>query len=92
MATSTIVPSEFAPPFPEERWNEAADYVCHVSVELKVPSFTVSDFLRLKKGAIVSSNLGVSSDVPFLVNGQQIAWATWVSANVRLAARIREIA
>lgn len=92
MAISTLVPAETSASFPEERWNEAADYKCRLSVELKVASFTVCDFLQLKTGTVVSSALAANSDVPLLVNDKQIAAVTMESKNQNRAARIRDIA
>ena len=75
----------------EAYWQPAMELPCRIAVELSVPKFKVSDFLRLKVGSVVSTFWRASRDVPLRVNGTVIAWCEFEAAGNALAVRLTEL-
>lgn len=76
----------------EARWRPALQLPCLLTVELPLPGFKVSDFLKLQAGVVISSGWRLSRDVPLRVNGTLIGWGEFEGAGKRLALRLTELA
>jgi flagellar motor switch/type III secretory pathway protein FliN len=76
----------------EQRWQPVMGLPCEVSVEVALPNFTVSDFLKLQPGSIISSQWRVTQDIPLQVNGTVMGWAEFEGSGKRLAVRLTELA
>jgi flagellar motor switch protein FliN len=75
-----------------ERWRGVEALPCLLTVEISLPSFTVSDLVHLQRGRIVVSRWTVGQDVPLRVNDELIAWSEFEIAQNRLAVRLTELA
>jgi flagellar motor switch protein FliN len=75
-----------------ERWLCVEALPCLLTVEISLPSFTVSDLVHLERGRIVVSRWTVGQDVPLRVNDELIAWSEFEIAQNRLAVRLTELA
>ncbi len=75
-----------------DRWARVEGLPCLLSIEIPVPSFTVSDLVHLACGTIVATGWTAGQDVPLEVNGELIAWSEFEIVQDRLAVRVTEIA
>ncbi len=75
-----------------ERWRAVEALSCLLTVEISVPSFTVSDLVHLQRGRIVVTRWTVGQDVPLRVNDELIAWSEFEIVQNRLAVRLTELA
>lgn len=85
MAGMEIVPDE-------SMWKRAELLPCRLSVELKVPVFTVRDLVRLSAGSVIETDWAQSTDVPLFVNKELIGWAEFEVLGEGLAVRVTEFA
>jgi flagellar motor switch/type III secretory pathway protein FliN len=76
----------------EVRWLPVLDLPCQVAVDVELPDFRVRDFLGLGLGSVLSTQLGVTHDLPLRVNGILIGWGELEGANKGLAIRVTELA
>ena len=76
---------------PKDAWAQAMDLPCHLSVEVRVPDFTVGDLLKLAVNSILDTRYRDGSHVPIRVNGQMLGWAEFDVMDDRLAVRITEL-
>ena len=76
----------------EARWEPVLTLPCCLSVDISLPGFKVSDFVRLRPGTIATSGWDVARDVPLRVNGVLIGWGELEEAGNRLAIRVTELA
>jgi flagellar motor switch/type III secretory pathway protein FliN len=76
----------------EARWRPVLKLPCLLTVELSLPKFKVSDFVKLQPGAVISTGWRLSRDVPLRVNGTLIAWGEFEGTGKRLAVRLTELA
>jgi flagellar motor switch/type III secretory pathway protein FliN len=76
----------------EAHWRPALKLPCLLTVELPLPDFKVSDFLKLQPGMAISTGWRLSRDVPLRVNGALIGWGEFEGAGKRLAVRVTELA
>jgi flagellar motor switch protein FliN len=73
-------------------WARVEPLPCLLTIEISVPSFTVSDLVHLERGRIVASRWTVGQDVPLRINGELIAWSEFEVVQNRLAVRLTELA
>lgn len=64
--------------------------LCHLTLELPVPHFTIADLLALREGSIVETTYHHTSDVPLRVNKLLVGWTEFEAVGDRLAVRITE--
>lgn len=83
-AVETDVPAK-------DPWAQVMELPCHLSVEVKIPNFTVGDLLRLAVSSVLDTRHHDGSHVPVRVNGQMIGWAEFDVINDRLAVRLTEL-
>jgi len=76
----------------DPRWQPVMTLPCQLTVDLALPGFTVSDFLALRTGSVVSTQWAVARDLPLRVNGTVIGWGELEAAGKRLALRLTELA
>lgn len=76
----------------DARWLPLMTLPCQITVDLSLPGFTVSDFLGLRAGSVVSTQWAVARDLPVRVNGTVMAWGELEAAGKRLAVRLMELA
>lgn len=76
----------------DPRWQAVLDLPCELTVELPLPGFTVSDFLRLQRGSVRPTHWRLTRDVPLRVNGTLIAWGELEGVGQHLAIRLTELA
>ena len=76
----------------ESMWKRAEELPCRLSVELKVPVFTVRDLFRLSAGSVIETDWAQSTDVPLFVNRELIGWAEFEVLGEGLAVRVTEFA
>jgi len=76
----------------DPRWQPVMTLPCQLTVDLALPAFTVSDFLRLRPGSVVSTQWAIARDVPLRVNGTVIGWGELEASGQRLAVRLTELA
>ncbi len=72
----------------EQKWGMTVWLPCELSLDLRVPSFTVKDLLCLKQGTIVDSKWSQSKDIPLRANGKLLAWSEFEVVGERLAVRL----
>jgi flagellar motor switch/type III secretory pathway protein FliN len=87
---STAVEMDIAPG--ESMWKRAEQLPCLLSVELKVPVFTVRDLFRLSAGSVIETDWAQSTDVPLFVNKELIGWGEFEVLGEGLAVRVTEFA
>jgi flagellar motor switch/type III secretory pathway protein FliN len=76
----------------EARWRPALKLPCQLTVELSLPDFKVSGFLKLQPGIVISTGWRLSRDVPLRVQGTLIGWGEFEGAGKRLSVRVTELA
>lgn len=76
----------------EPRWQAVLGLPCQLTVDLSVPGFTVSDFLRLRVGSVLGTGWAVARDLPLRINGTVAGWGELEAAGKRLALRLTELA
>ena len=76
----------------ESMWKRAEQLPCRLSVELRVPVFTVRDLFRLSAGSVIETDWAQSTDVPLYVNKELIGWAEFEVLGEGLAVRVTEFA
>jgi flagellar motor switch/type III secretory pathway protein FliN len=74
----------------EERWLPALVLPCELTVELPLPDFKVSDFLKLRRAAVFDARWRVGRDVPLRLNGTPIGWVEFEVSGNNLAVRLTE--
>lgn len=85
-------PAETGIDLSESMWKRAEQLPCRLSVELKVPVFTVRDLCRLSEGLVIETEWAQSTDVPLYVNKELIGWAEFEVLGEGLAVRVTEFA
>jgi flagellar motor switch/type III secretory pathway protein FliN len=73
-------------------WERAMDLPCQLAVDVPLPQFKISDWLRLQRESVIDSHCPVSADVPLRANGVLIAWTEFEVVGDRLAVRVTELA
>jgi len=76
----------------ETRWKRVEKLPCNLSVEVRVPGFTLKDLLALEAASVVRSQLPTSSSPPLLANGKVVARGDFEVLGKRLAVRLTELA
>jgi flagellar motor switch/type III secretory pathway protein FliN len=74
----------------EERWRPVLGLPCELTVELPLPDFKVSDFLKLRPAAVIDARWRLGRDVPLRLNGMLIGWVEFEVSGNRLAVRLTE--
>lgn len=90
-ATTTVLPHTLlASPSAQGRWPLVENLPCRLTVEVRLPKFTVRDLFRLSRGTLVESDWAQSTNVPVIVNRQLIGWAEFEALGETLAIRLAE--
>jgi flagellar motor switch/type III secretory pathway protein FliN len=76
----------------ELRWRPVLELPCQLTVELPLPAFKLSDFLKLQVGSVIGTRWRIAQDVPLRINGTLIAWGEFEGSRQRLAVRLTELA
>jgi|GEM_PF-1113172 flagellar motor switch/type III secretory pathway protein FliN len=76
----------------EARWRPVLSLPCQLVVELPLPNFKVSDFLKLQKGSLIATAWRITHDVPLRVNGTLIGWGEFEGSGTHLGVRLTELA
>jgi flagellar motor switch/type III secretory pathway protein FliN len=76
----------------DARWQPVLALPCELVVELPLPNFKVSDFLKLQAGSVIATEWRITRDVPLRANGTLIAWGEFDGSGNRLAVRLTELA
>lgn len=84
--------AEAAPDTEDPRWQPVLGLPCQLTVDLSVPGFTVSDFLRLRVGSVLGTGWAVARDLPLRINGAIVGWGELEAAGKRIAVRLTELA
>jgi flagellar motor switch/type III secretory pathway protein FliN len=83
--------AEPSPSVPALNWHLAERLPCTVSIEVPVRGFTVTNFLTLGPGSVVSSQHPTSANLPLRINGQLVSWCEFEVLGNRLSVRLTEI-
>jgi flagellar motor switch/type III secretory pathway protein FliN len=75
----------------DERWFPAMPLPCELTVELPLPDFKVSDFLKLRRAAVIDAHWRLGRDVPVRLNGALIGWVEFEVSGSHLAVRLTEL-
>lgn len=75
----------------EAKWRPVLGLACELAVDLRIPNFRVSDFLRLRPGSVVSTHWRLTRDVPLRANGVLLAWVEFERTGEKLAVRLTEL-
>jgi flagellar motor switch/type III secretory pathway protein FliN len=73
-------------------WAQVLPLPCRLTVDVPMPTFTVADALRLRKGSVINSHWQVGTDVPLRLNGELIARGEFEVVGDHLAVRLTELA
>jgi flagellar motor switch protein FliN/FliY len=75
----------------EGAWTLVKGLLCQLSVQVKIPHFTVRNLLDLAPGDILDTHYEEGSHLPVIVNGQMIAWGEFDVVDETLAIRLTEL-
>jgi flagellar motor switch/type III secretory pathway protein FliN len=75
----------------EERWRPVLGLPCELTVELPLPDFKVSDFLKLRRAAVIDARWRLGRDIPLRLNGTLIGWVEFEVSGNCLAVRLTEL-
>ena len=93
--TAIVPPSPTAAPpvaaSADSRWKQVEKLPCNISVEVRVPGFTLNNLLRLRVKSVVRSQLPASASPPVMVNGAIVASGDFEVLGKRLAVRLTEL-
>ena len=78
--------------FEEQRWRPVLGLPCQLTVDLQLPNFKVTDFLKLRVGSVIPTEWRITRDVPLRVNGTLIAWGEFEGAGTCLGVRVTGLA
>jgi len=76
----------------DARWQPVLGLPCQLTIDLPLPNFKVADFLRLRRGSVISTRWRLSREVPLRINGTLIGWGELEGSGNRLAVRLTELA
>ncbi|HWR36683.1 MAG TPA: FliM/FliN family flagellar motor C-terminal domain-containing protein [Clostridia bacterium] len=76
----------------DEDWGTMLSLPCQLTLELRVPAFTVRSLLRLEKDTVIDTKWSQGTDIPLRANGQLIGWTEFEVVGERLALRLTELA
>ena len=79
-------------PEEDERWKRVMALPCELTVELPLPNFDISDFLKLRVASVIDAHWRLGRDVPLRLNGTLIGWVEFEISGDHLAVRLTEIA
>ena len=75
----------------KDAWAHVLGLPCFLSVEVKIPAFTVGDLLGLAVNSVLSTQHRDGNHIPVRVNGQMIGFAEFDVFDDRLAVRLTEL-
>ena len=75
----------------EVRWRPVLELPCQLMIDLPLPGFKLSDFLKLQVGSVAGTSWRITQDVPLRINGTLIAWGEFEGGGQRLAVRVTEL-
>lgn len=90
--TTVVTPTVEAEMNEAELWKRAEELPCQLTVDLRIPLFTVGDLFRLSTGSVIETEWTQSTDVPLFVNRELIGWAEFEVLGEELAVRVTEFA
>jgi flagellar motor switch/type III secretory pathway protein FliN len=76
----------------DERWKTVLGLPCELTVDLPLPGFKITDFLRLCGGSVIDARWRLGHDVPLRLNGTLIGWIEFEVVGNNLAVRLTELA
>ncbi len=76
----------------EERWRPVLGLPCGLTVDLPLPGFKISDFLKLRPASVIDAHWRLGHDVPLRLNGTLIGWVEFEVVGNNLAVRLTELA
>jgi flagellar motor switch/type III secretory pathway protein FliN len=76
----------------DERWQRVMSLPCRLTVDLPLPDFKVSDFLKLRTASVIDAHWRLGHDVPLRLNGALIGWVEFEVLGTHLAVRLTELA
>ena len=76
----------------QERWGPVLDLPCELTVDLRLPGFTIADLLKLRPGSVLDARWRLGREVPVRLNGTLIGWCEFEMVNQNLAVRLTEAA
>ena len=88
---SAAIVTQQSPIEPVDTWKEAQYLICELTIELRVPNFTVRDLLQLDKKSVVDTRCKQAVNLPLNVNGHGLAWVEFEVLGDRLAVRLMEL-
>jgi flagellar motor switch protein FliM len=91
MSTAIVAPKPTQDEHTINLWKEVQYLTCQLKVELPVMSFTVRDLLQLAKGSVVDTHCKQVSNLPLVINEQDIALVEFELLGDRLAVRLMEL-
>jgi flagellar motor switch/type III secretory pathway protein FliN len=92
MAEQAVVSAQSQPTkASSQAWERALALVGKLTVDMPIPSFTVSDALRLEKHSVIDSHWRVDADIALRVNGRLIAGGEFEVVGNHLAVRLTEL-
>jgi len=74
-----------------EAWAQALTLRSSLTVDMRLPGFTVRDALQLQQNTVIDSHWRVGTDVPLRVNGKLIASGEFEVVGKHLAVRVTEL-
>lgn len=85
------VAAERAESVDEARWIPVLQLPCEFVLDLPLPGFQISDFLRLRPGSVINAHWRVGQDVPLHLNGRLTGWGEFEVMGDHLAVRLTEL-
>jgi flagellar motor switch/type III secretory pathway protein FliN len=73
-------------------WRPTLGLPCKITVDLPLPDFKVSDFLKLRPASVIDAHWRLGRDVPLHLNGTLIGWVEFEVVGNNLAVRLTELA
>jgi len=78
-------------PAPPDPWVDVFPLTCLVTLDVKVPNFTIRDLLRLDAGSVIDARWKEGTRLPFQANGRQLGWVDFEVIGDRLAVQVTEL-
>jgi flagellar motor switch/type III secretory pathway protein FliN len=90
-AVAAPVMSERAESAEDARWIPVLQLPCELVVDLPLPGFQISDFLKLRPGSVINAHWRMGQDVPLHLNGMLMGWGEFEVMGNNLAVRLTEL-
>lgn len=76
----------------QDAWATVMNLAASVAMELEVPTFTVSELMKLEAGSVLSTKWPTNRDLPLRVNGRLLAWVEFETTGENVGVRVTEFA